>query len=430
MIPERADVVIVGAGTAGAAAALQCAQRGLSVVCLERGALGGAGARWVNGVAASAFAAAGIAEPCGDERRGGGGAFHLVAGYGPQRVTIRDHGVLEVDMRLLVSRLQAAALEAGATLLADVDVRGVDGENVRTSAGRVRADWIVDASGLAGARLLEQPRVDVRHICAAAQHVREVVDHAGARAFCEQHRAGLDEVVCFAGVAGGYSIINVRYDGETVSILTGSIPGAGYPSGAAMLRDFAAQHPWIGPRIFGGERAIPVRRPFDRIAAGRVAAIGDAACQVFSAHGSGIGPGMVAARALADALAAGRGVDGYAVEWQRAYGGLLASFDLFRRLSQTLALDQLEYLIEQGVMDAELVRGGMAQEYPRPRLAAAPNQLRALAGEPRLAARFADMAARMIAVRGLYARYPRRASGLRVWSRLVAGVFGEAADQL
>jgi len=43
---KRADVAIVGAGTAGAAAAALCAQRGMSVVCIERRPLDEAGARW------------------------------------------------------------------------------------------------------------------------------------------------------------------------------------------------------------------------------------------------------------------------------------------------------------------------------------------------------------------------------------------------
>ena len=53
--PVQVDVAIVGAGTAGAAAAALCAQRGLSVVCLDSKPLDGAGARWLNGVPLSAF---------------------------------------------------------------------------------------------------------------------------------------------------------------------------------------------------------------------------------------------------------------------------------------------------------------------------------------------------------------------------------------
>ena len=57
------DVVVVGAGTAGAAAAAFCAERGLKTICVERAPLDRAGAAWVNGVPAWAFSRAGLAQP-------------------------------------------------------------------------------------------------------------------------------------------------------------------------------------------------------------------------------------------------------------------------------------------------------------------------------------------------------------------------------
>ena len=42
-LPERVDVLIIGAGTAGAAAAALCAERGLRTLCVERGPLTTAG---------------------------------------------------------------------------------------------------------------------------------------------------------------------------------------------------------------------------------------------------------------------------------------------------------------------------------------------------------------------------------------------------
>ena len=52
--------------------------------------------------------------------------------------------------------------------------------------------------------------------------------------------------------------------------------------------------------------------------------LGDVAGQVFSAHGSGIGAGLVAARMVGEALAKGRPYD-YAVAWQRRFGGTFAA---------------------------------------------------------------------------------------------------------
>lgn len=428
-LPERVDVAIVGAGTAGAAAAALCARRGLRVLCVDRRAPDDAGARWVNGVPGWAFDRAGLDRPRGDELRGEGETFHMVAGYGPHRLAITDHGVLEVDMRHLVARLQSMAREAGAVITGGIEVRGWRDGRFVTTAGVVDADVAVDASGLAGARLLDQPDVAPEHVCAAAQYVLRCADRGGAEAFFAAHDTPLGETLCFTGVAGGYSIINVRSDGDTVSILTGSIPALGHPSGKALVDGFVAEHAWIGAPVFGGARGIPLRRPLDRLADDRTALLGDAGCQVFPAHGSGIGPGLVAAAMLAEALAGGGGPRRYAVAWQRVWGGLLASYDLFRRFSQSLELRDIERMIERGLLDPELARDGMAQRMPRPTPAMVPDKLRALAAEPAIAARMAGVVARMAAARALYAAYPSTQPGLARWSRLVAALFGDEPDR-
>ena len=427
-LPDRADVVVVGAGTAGAACAALCAERGMQVLCIDRGTLEKAGATWVNGVAAEAFDRAGFARPEAPELRGSASPFHMVAGWGPSRITLREHGVLEVDMRLLVHRLQSTARERGVAMHGDVAVTGLKGPTLQTSRGPVHADWFVDAGGLAGPRLLEQPRVDPKHLCAAAQQVRHIDDHDAARAYFERNRVGLGEVLCFTGVAGGYSILNLRYDGDHLSMLTGSIPALGHASGTAIIEQFVSANKWVGRELFGGSRSIPLRRPYDVLGKGRVALLGDAACQVFPAHGSGIGPGMIAARVLADALASGEGPRSYATRWMREYGGLLASYDLFRRLSQRLTASDIDKLMTSGAMDPELARCGLAQSFPRPDPKALPRQVFGLVRAPRLAAKLGDVAARMVAARALYARYPEDDAGLPRWSRRVARVFRESPD--
>jgi len=55
---DRFDVVIVGAGTAGASAAYQFARRGRRVALVDAKAFDASGARWVNGVAPWMFAPA------------------------------------------------------------------------------------------------------------------------------------------------------------------------------------------------------------------------------------------------------------------------------------------------------------------------------------------------------------------------------------
>lgn len=426
----RFDVAIVGAGTAGAGAAWQCARRGMRVVCLDSRPLAEAGARWVNGVASWLLEAAQIPAPEPEQVRGGDGRFHLIAGWGPERVILQNRGVVELDMRSLVAQLQELALAAGAELRGGVRVHGLSGDRLETSAGPVHADVFVDASGLAGARLAATPAVGREHICAAAQAVHAVDDLPAARAFFARHEVPEGETLCFAGVAGGYSIINARLEGDEVSMLTGSVPADGHLSGRALLDRLVAEQAWIGAELFGGARAIPIRRPFDRLVHGRVALLGDAGCQVFSAHGSGIGVGLLAGHMLGDALASGEGIRAYERRFLREQGGLLAAYDVFRRHSQRLTIADLELLMRAGLLDAEASAAGAAQRWPSLDLASVRAKVQALGRAPRQALALAAVGARMAAVAGLYRAYPSSETGLRAWSRAVARVVGDPAPDI
>jgi flavin-dependent dehydrogenase len=396
------DVAVVGLGSAGAAVAGRAARGGLKVIGIDRRPLDEAGARWVNGVAGWMFDEASIARPRGDESVGHEKAFHLVAGWGPTRVVVRDHGVIGVDMRKLVARLQKDAREAGATLRGGVSLHGFDGRELVTSEGPIRARWYVDASGLAGARLLSQPRVLPRDMCAAAQEMRAVVDPGAARAFFARHEVEPGDTLCFTGIAGGFSILNVRLDGDRVSLLTGSVAAQGFPSGARILADFAReQQAWIGETIFGGSRAIPLRVPYATLGSDRVALVGDAACQMFSAHGSGVGIGLIAARMLADALIDGGGPQAYSRAFHARWGGLLVGYDTFRRFSQAMRPGELARMMRAGLLDPTSARTGLEQRMPELTASLVLGRLFAATKAPRTAARFARTLARMGAATAL-----------------------------
>jgi flavin-dependent dehydrogenase len=420
------DVAIVGAGTAGAAAAALCAERGLSTVCVDRRPLHEAGARWVNGVPSACFPAAGIEPPAGDELHASDHVFHLIVGWGPRRLSLRGHGLLDVDMRALVERLQARARRAGAELRGEAAVTGFDGHRLSLGTDAIAARWFVDASGLGGARLLRQPAVPRHDLCAAAQWVHELADPAGAQAWLERHDAREDETLCFTSVAGGYSIVSVRVEpphGDrpaAVSLLTGSIPAQGHPSGQRLLDDFVEAHPWIGARRQGGARAVPLGRPHDVLAEGNVALLGDAAGQVFSAHGSGIAAGLLAARLLADTLAEGRGPEAYGARWQRRHGGTFAAYDVFRRFSQGLEIEEVAALLDAGVLDASSSIPALRQELPRPSPRQLARQLLGLARSPRVARRLAPVLGRMVAAQALYRSYPDDPTQRARWSTWAA----------
>jgi flavin-dependent dehydrogenase len=421
---RKTQVCILGGGTAGSAVARFAAEAGLDVVCLDQQARDRAGAHWVNGIPNWTWDAVGLDKPLDPELRGNSQRFHLVAGMDGPRISVEGHQSQEVDMRLLARRLRAGAESAGAEFLFDTTVNHVSDGVVDCGDLQIESEFVVDASGLGGKNLLGSERVGKRDICAAAQEVRTCDPEAGLD-FFEKNGAREHEALCFSGIAGGFSILNVHLNHDHLNILTGSVPGDGHPSGRKMLDDFVASHDWIGERQFGGSAAIPIRRPFDTLAMGRVAAVGDAACQVFPAHGSGITPQLLAAKILATNISNGDGVRGYEREYQRTWGGLSASYDVFRTFSQQLSLEDLAGLMEAGIMTPETSRTAIEQRLPD---VPTPSQLkdyaRGLSQQPALAARLLKIAAAMLAVRQLYRFYPEAGSLRQMWSRSVARLVG------
>ena len=427
-LPRKVDLLIIGAGTAGSAAALFAARAGLQVLCLDRRSLDKAGAQWVNAVPLWLYDTVGLPQPSPPELRGHAQGFHLVAGFDGPRVVVQGHRVQDVDMRHLGKRLREEARRLGASLIGDVQVRAVDRSIVDTSEGRVECQWVVDASGLSGFDLLESPRVNSSDICTAAQEVR-CCDQQEAHDFFRRHSVEPGEALCFSGIAGGYSIINLQVEDDRLSILAGSIAAGGHPSGRQMLDQFVAEQPWIGDCEFGGSQAIPIRRCHDRLARGPHAALGDAACQVFPAHGSGIAPQMVAAHLLASNLQRGQGLQGYAVEYQRRWGGQLAAFDVFRRFSQDLSIDDLARLIHSGVISATSTRSALEQRMPAsPRASELLGYAKGLLSEPKLAARLIAVAGRMLSATQLYARYPKSPEHVERWGTWAARLFAEPSE--
>ncbi|MCP4805607.1 MAG: hypothetical protein GY913_10955 [Proteobacteria bacterium] len=377
------DVAVIGLGTAGAAVAAQCARRGLSVVGYDARPLEAAGARWVNGVPAWAFDAAGFDRPLPPELHGEGLEFHLLAGWGPHRVVCRDHDLMEVDMRHFHSRLIRLAQRHGARLHGETKVTEVPD-----------ARFVIDATGLNGLNLLGRPKLEPVDICVAAQEMREVRDQQEARRFFERHEVEPGHTLCFSGMAGGYSIVNLRFDGEHLGILTGSIPGAGHPSGPKLLADWVAENDWVGDTIFGGSRALPLAAPPVDLVRGNVASIGDAAWMTHSAHGSGIAQQMLSSRILAESIVIGDLAE-YEYRWLRDYGGILSGMDLFRRFTCSLDEGELVRLMESDALPAGGTRKILTQRLPLMAPSDLMTAIKGLSHVPRLAARFLPVMARL-----------------------------------
>jgi flavin-dependent dehydrogenase len=428
------DVCVVGGGTAGLQAALQLARIGRSVTLLERRPAGKGGARWCNGVVAWQFERAGLEPPVEPERRGGGGASHMLSPSGRHRLRIDTNPVIEADMRLLGDRMASLATAAGADLrhgVTDVEVRLERGRPVAVAAlqeGRpieVRARLFVDASGRGGVVRRQVPAIDALcpeatggDLCSAQHLILRVADPVAAKAWLDEQGALPHEAVLEVGIDGGYSTVNIQLDPsfEEVSVLTGCIPGPGTTSGHAMMRRVRERHEWIGAPVFGGGALIPLRRTYDRFTAPGVALVGDAAAQVMAAHGSGIGFGLIAGKVLAEAVGSAPDPGDpdvlwrYQARYQREFGAILAAYDAVRRMTVRLGPEGVEDLFATGIFSPALVLPGLEQRLGSLSVSEMGAASRAQAKRRDLARIVMPALAAMAAARPIYRAYPAERS--------------------
>jgi flavin-dependent dehydrogenase len=452
-----ADVVVVGLGSAGAAVAGALAAQGRRVIAVDKRAIGDTGARWVNAVPEWCFERARVRAPSGDElfvthHDASARAMHMLAPVGRGRLTLRGAPVLHVDMRRLCDRLAREAMDAGVEVrrahVSSVELSGDRVVAVRIEeAGReerIAARLVVDASGLGGAVRARVPQLaricpptEPENRCVAAQFQYEIRDRAGFEAFLARHEAEPGHDLAFPSIAGGFSTLTLftTPDGDRVGVLTGSIPAIGAADARTMMTRFVESQPWIGARLWGGRGAIPLRRPYRVLARAGVALVGDAACQVHSAHGSGVGIGLVAARMLADATkghddpGSDTALHAYERSFHLEHGGVLGAADAFRKHVQGASAEELSALIAEGLLDESLAMAALAQRPTRPSpalaLRLAPRATRA----PAAALRFFPIAARTAVIDRVAALVGSRRVGAWV-ERGLEALVGETPREL
>lgn len=430
----QSDVVIVGAGPAGAHLASLLGRAGVRVILLDKNSVGETGAQWVNGIPLWMFEASGLDKPKSDEVHGAGARFTLIDPTHQSRVSILAPFLMDIDMRVFGCRLQATAeATPNVVVLHDVLVEGFELDSVGrpieaySKNARFKAELFVDVSGLAGVirkntPFLKElcPSIEPADLCRAAQEVRCVTDPHGALAFLESHAAQTGEILSWVGVAGGFSLLRVQIspDLSTIAFLTGTRALFGVPSGAQLIQNFVEKNPWVGEKIFGGQRAIPLKFPYANLVAPGVALLGDSASQVYAAHGSGVGIGLLAAKLLATTIirAAHRGHDlgslsslwPYAARFHREYGALLAVSDLTRRFSQKLSPYEVHQMIAHGLMTESLLKSSLLQEQPKIAFRDFVGQLQGLLMAPAMAAKLGLLFSKFPKVYWAINQYPEK----------------------
>ena len=322
---RRWDAVVVGAGPAGALAALGLARRGLAVLLVDRAEF----PRWkvcgccLNGAALAALNAAGLgAVPaeCGALPL----ARILLASRGRSAPLALGRGVV-LSREAFDAALIRAAVSAGAAFLprttvtlgdlsADTRTFSLDGGG---SAVTARARVVIAADGLGG-RLLARGDPDASPAVAGARVGAGVVAE-DAPAF---YRPGTVYMACGAG---GYAGLVRLEDGrlDVAAALDVDQVRVGHGPGPAVVR-LLGETGWpvpVGLEGLNWKGTLPLTRQARCVAADRVFAAGDAAGYIEPFTGEGMARALTAGLTVAPvaARAVAHWQESLAGEWTATY---------------------------------------------------------------------------------------------------------------
>lgn len=354
----KPDVLVVGGGIAGAVFSIFVANAGYRVLILDRQKEEEIGRR-IGGEAIdkSVFTKTGIPAPEGPELLAQVDHVSMVSPDG--KIAKRLHfPTYMIDRHKMSQRLLAYARKAGAEVRGECEVEGVLLERdavggVELANGeRLYAQLVVEASGVKGV---------LRHQLPSSWGIERHVDEVALG--YKEVRSGVkmppDMTVYFADP--GTYLWHGPFD-----LGVGTMHADPRPD--AMLHDFFSARGIYGDLVAAEQGHVPLRAPLPNLVADGLMVIGDAACMVNTANGTGIATGMmgalmagnVAVEALQKEDLSRNSLWNFNVRYHRGPGATLAYSDALRRFFQTLEPHDIDFLFHQDLVTSDDLATTMA----------------------------------------------------------------------
>ncbi len=445
---KRADVVIVGAGSAGCVTARRCAELGLKTLLLDRKPKKLIGQKVCGDeVSKSHFEATGIDYPEGKE------ISTIIKGadvYPPSLTNeLQVRGWADFDgwtlNRLIFGqRLLKEAIDAGVKFQPDSHVGGpmirgsqITGIEYKDSSGEekiIRGKIVVDASGFAATI---RNKID-------SELVENNIDK-GDIALCYREILTLKMPLAEPEVARVILGGNVAPQGfawifpkgpQEINAGVGITGGKGRGSPKIHFEKFKDSYPLLfdSKLIEGKGGAVPVRRPLKSLVGNGVAFVGDAALQVNPIHGGGIGAGMRAGIILGEVVResiahkdqTAHGLWHYNTRFLTNFGRRLASLEIFRRLLQGVSDEDMDYGFEKRLLEANDLMAANRGDGLSLSLTEKMRRVRRGAGRISLLLKLQKASGLMKKISKLYSDYPTNPAGLENWEKSVLSIIESA----
>ncbi|MFX1539445.1 MAG: geranylgeranyl reductase family protein [Promethearchaeota archaeon] len=449
------DLIVVGAGPAGAHLAKEAAQRGLDVFLLERLARDRVGDKVCGeGIALHHLKNAGIPYPKGKEL---GNTINSIDIYPPsmeryvtvsQRVEGEPCDGWTIDRIYFGQRLLGYAEKAGAIIqdhahvlepIFDNDtVTGVKYKDTTTKTmKKAHAKVTVDASGMSATlrRKMKNPLIE-QTIALRDQAVcyREILELQEPFEPADRCWIIMDDRYS----PGGYVWIFPR-GGNIANVGLGTQGGHGYQP-KELYKQFLTSNPIFKDAkvIHGGGGAAPIRRPLWSYVADGIVFIGDSGCHVNPIHGGGIGSSIEAGHVLAPIIKSAIETNDvslaslwqFNVEYNRKhYGQKIASLDLMRHLLQEVGNEEFDFVIKNRILTTEdLLRANAGKGIELSALDKAGRMLRGLR-KLGLLRRIQNVSKAMREMLSLYQNFPEAPDTFEPWKQRVVQIYKDLGYQ-